>query len=89
MNLEFKEIQKYDIPSLALVMRRAFDYDAQIHLGVEQALVARCCLVLDGVGGVLSVAAHVLVLIQADAPVLHHRAVRALVAARAAAGRAQ
>lgn len=36
MNLQFKEIQEEDIPSLTDVMNRAFDHDAQIHLGEEQ-----------------------------------------------------
>ncbi len=36
MHLQIKEIKKDDIPSLTRVMQRAFDYDAQIHLGVER-----------------------------------------------------
>ncbi len=36
MNLQFKEIQEEDIPSLTDVMKRSFDHDAQIHLGEEQ-----------------------------------------------------
>jgi len=36
MNLQFKEILEDDIPSVTLVMMRAFDNDAQIHLGVER-----------------------------------------------------
>lgn len=36
MNLQFKEIQEEDIPSLTDVMKRAFDHDAQIHLGEDK-----------------------------------------------------
>ena len=36
MHLLFKEIQEEDIPSLTNVMKRAFDHDAQVHLGVDQ-----------------------------------------------------
>ena len=36
MKLQFKEIKEEDIPSLTKVMKRAFDHDAQIHLGVDQ-----------------------------------------------------
>jgi len=36
MDLQFKEIQEEDISSLTDVMKRAFDHDAQIHLGVER-----------------------------------------------------
>jgi len=36
MNLQFEEIQEADIPSLTHVMQRAFDYDAQVHLGVAR-----------------------------------------------------
>ena len=36
MNLQFKEIARDDIPTLTDVMQRAFDYDAQVHLGIER-----------------------------------------------------
>jgi len=36
MNLQFEEIQEVDIPSLTRVMQRAFDHDAQVHLGEER-----------------------------------------------------
>ncbi len=36
MNIQFEEIQEADIPSLTRAMQRAFDHDAQVHLGEER-----------------------------------------------------
>ncbi|MFN9958735.1 MAG: hypothetical protein ACK55I_37060, partial [bacterium] len=52
---------------------------------VEQALVAVRALARSRVGRVLAVVDHVGVLVEADAPVLEHGAVRALVATHAGA----
>ncbi len=48
---------------------------------IEQSVVVECGLEAHRVGWVLEAASDVFILIQADAPVLHDRAVRTLVAA--------